>query len=91
MNPTQLNLLQLHPQLSAFSSDFEVRNELMESNIGREVLLDNRRSRFGESGDLVHKIIGIQKLKNGSVCYRVTNELNDFGRVIDVSDIKRFK
>jgi hypothetical protein len=79
MNPNKRNL---HRDLHSLPF-FNVRNEMMESRIGKYVWLHNDGysiqpcdeypdgvKPFGESGDYRHRIIAVQTLRDGSVGYR---------------------
>lgn len=57
---------------------FDVSNHEMEANIGRRVkfhVLPSQGTKHRE----VHTIVGIQKIWNGDIAYRVQTDEKDFG------------
>ncbi len=96
MDPTQRNLATMHPDLQAFQGSlFGVRNEAMEAHIGCVVELHNPKQggyyRFGTSGFKPHRIIGVQRIHDGSIAYRAVcldkNCVDTFGRPVKPSDV----
>lgn len=87
-----LHKIHQHPIFSWFH---DVYNEEMINNIGRKIILHNPKNYI--DGDHPHVIIGVQRLKDETIGYRVqliglnSNGIEDiFGRVIALQDIKKW-